>query len=526
MSDPNPTRPLSEIGHLFLSSVREKQIGNAPRPVRVPPQAQARAAGTPAVGPSDELTPEELAEVGAEPAAAAPGERPQHAGIPVTALIVQHLNGKAPQRVREYARHLAANGQRVGVIQADGSEVVLMRFERSIEPNEGDPQPADVMEHFDSRLVTEAMEEMSFDLDRWLIVLPNTRCNESRSLLKEIDHWVVLSTCDHDGVVSCYRSLKGLAEIHQPRLTLSLLDTASPVVAERVFQKLNNVCLQFLGIELRNEGMVRPTRAVAETVVVHCRVSHDKGQLAAGAQWLALSAFIAKLKVQQAMSAIAGEKLDGSPSPAQGSASSAIDPETPEELQELSSDQPEPAMNLRPQPESRAQDGLPPVPPPMVMRASFTDSELAPQPPAELDEVIDLPGDTASEDAIISAVLGHARGQMIECPVRPPTCPQARLAVTRDRGLVVIAVAQKGLKELRAIAQAYRWAAENRSLIAMALPQLAIDPHRHPQLTLLVDHADAAADSLATMLQSGTVTIRSYRKLKWGARTGLLLEAA
>ena len=47
-----------------------------------------------------------------------------------------------------------------------------------------------------------------------------------------------------------------------------------------------------------------------------------------------------------------------------------------------------------------------------------------------------------------------------------------------------------------------------------------------PQLSLLVDRADAGAATLEPMLQSGNVTIETYRKLKWGGKTGLLLEAA
>jgi hypothetical protein len=60
----------------------------------------------------------------------------------------------------------------------------------------------------------------------------------------------------------------------------------------------------------------------------------------------------------------------------------------------------------------------------------------------------------------------------------------------------------------------------------MAVPQLSIDGHLMPQLSLLVDRADASADSLQPMLQSDHVTIETYRKLKWGGKTGLLLEAA
>jgi hypothetical protein len=140
-------------------------------------------------------------------------------------------------------------------------------------------------------------------------------------------------------------------------------------------------------------------------------------------------------------------------------------------------------------------------------------------------DVIDLPPD-GSEDDVLSAVMRLAAGKLVECPVRPPMCPQARLAVGRDRSVVLLAVARQGLADLRQIGRAYQWLIENCSLIAMAVPQMAIDAHRHPQLRLLVDHADRTADTLQPMLHSATVTVESYRRLRWGGRTGLLLDAA
>ena len=95
-----------------------------------------------------------------------------------------------------------------------------------------------------------------------------------------------------------------------------------------------------------------------------------------------------------------------------------------------------------------------------------------------------------------------------------------------ERGLILLAVAGQGLDELRAIGLAYRWLLENRALIGMALPQFAIDAHCLPRVHLLVDQADAGADTLQPLLQTGNVTVRTYRTLRWGEKVGLLLEAA
>ena len=74
---------------------------------------------------------------------------------------------------------------------------------------------------------------------------------EMRALLRDIDHWTLLSTCDHDGVVSGYRVLKGMVEGRrqggggvQPNpltVTLSLLDGRDDTEMSRVVRKLAGV---------------------------------------------------------------------------------------------------------------------------------------------------------------------------------------------------------------------------------------------------------------------------------------------
>src|SRR5207248_10569561 len=116
--DPSPHQPdrnLSEISHLFLSSIRDKSCnGSAPRPVRTPPPKNPPAH-------TIDLTPEEFANVfGGD------DRKPQDRGrapvTQVTAMIGSHLNGRQFDRVKEYARHLAAGGTRVGLIEIDASE--------------------------------------------------------------------------------------------------------------------------------------------------------------------------------------------------------------------------------------------------------------------------------------------------------------------------------------------------------------------------------------------------------------------
>ena len=147
--------------------------------------------------------------------------------------------------------------------------------------------------------------------------------------------------------------------------------------------------------------------------------------------------------------------------------------------------------------------------------------------PEIMPQVIDLP-DQLTDGSVLEAIVrqGGAEGQWLACPIKPPMCPEATIAVGRDQRLVLLAEAGAGLRELRRIGAALRWMGENRQLIRMALPQLSIDTAATPSLRLAVDHADLSADSLQTLLQSQTVTIVAYRKVKWGMKVGLLLEAA
>jgi hypothetical protein len=142
------------------------------------------------------------------------------------------------------------------------------------------------------------------------------------------------------------------------------------------------------------------------------------------------------------------------------------------------------------------------------------------------DDVIDLPQGVSSPTAVVAAMLRRGGSGLVDCPVKPPMCPDATIAVARDRRLVLIAVASQGLRDLRAIGRAYQWLMENRALVAMAIPQFSIDPHQPPRLQLLVDQADTSAEILQPMLQNGNVTVHAYRTLRWGGRVGLLLDAA
>jgi hypothetical protein len=325
---------------------------------------------------------------------------------------------------------------------------------------------------------------------------------EARALLRDVGHWILLSSCDHDGVVSAYRTLKGLVDLGQRRLSVAAVDAAEPAQADRVFQKLASVCAQFISWTLEPEPAIGAADQVGECQVMCCRASHDKAQLAAAPHWQV----VAEL-VQEAKSHVEEEPAAALPQPDAPAVSVA-------------------AETSQPAPESPAAKA-PQAPCPEA--ASVPVMEPIMSPPAAwappLPEVVDLP-DGSSQESIISAVIRHSLNELVECPVRPPMCPEARLGVSRDRRIILMAVAGHGLSALKSIGRAYQWVLDNRALLAMALPQFALDAHQVPHLRLLVDQSDLSAKALEPMLQSNTISIHTYKQVRWGERTAVLLDAA
>lgn len=551
----NTPDDLREISHLFLSNVRDLQTGGARRPTRIPPGGKR-----PDV--SIDLTPEEFARMtggtdlgGLLDAPDADDVRPTltaSAGlrqVPVSAVLASHLNGSQFERVKQYARHLAAKVGRVGLIELEASEFKLMSFEPSspaLDPatNENvDPAQlreamlGEAMRHaeaYDLSHVAEAINEMHEDVAHWLLLLPSPRTPEARAVLRQIDRWVMLSTCDHDGVVSCYRTIKSLADLFRHNTTADANGTTdlpgTPSLslatfadddgeAERVYGKLWSVCKQFLDWPITSDPRVLQTADVAEHAIMSVRPTHDKAQLASSAQWEIVSSFLVSVQPPLTMTTEAVDDANIE------EATLATD-----EVRHIA-DIPMPAMPAGARGEAPT---LRIVQPPVNASAILpepTNDEPKRVPTMSLtndlgDDVIDLADGDDSSGALLSSICRHETGAIVECPVRPPMCPDARLAVDRNHGLVLLACARRGLADLTVVGKAYAWLIENRGLVAMALPQFSVDAHALPKLRLIVDQADLSAESLQSLVQSGSVSVQAYRKLRWGGRTGVLLQAA
>ncbi|HEY0009174.1 MAG TPA: hypothetical protein VGB55_10660 [Tepidisphaeraceae bacterium] len=477
MDAQQPQRRMTEISHLFLSDVRAKHTGQAPAPVRKPP-------GTFKADVSIDMTPEEFAaSLGAAPAA-----EPELTSKPVQAVIAHHLGEAMSDAVRDYAGQLCASGGRVGLIYASATDVRLCCIER----NDGGVVAGEVdVEPLDAERLDEALIELDHDVEQWLIVLPDPRCADSRELLKQLNHWTLLTAADHDAVVTSYRTLKGLADLGSPKLSIAICGDVDEGEVDKTFRKLATVCEQFLKVNVSLFGAVTPAEAIAEHVVLHASAADED---LTSPQWSRL----AKLAQE------AGELVEE------------VAPVIPRSVME------KPVMKSIP-----------------VMAPAVTEAPVAiPTPPApaaaptmtiaredDYSDILELPTGDTSSAAIIAAVV-RGDGELSETPVKAPAHAEAALAVSREHGLVMVAVAKPGLSDLRTIGQAYRWMIENQALISMALPQFAVDAGAQPTLRLLVDQSDLSAAAMHPLLAAGNVSVQAYRKLRWAGRTGLLLQAA
>ena len=427
MSDEQPQkRSLSEISHLFLSSVRDKQTQGAPRPQRIPP-GTARAEESHPAKNSEGLTsrlnhlPPHSSRF-AQPEAVDPVRR----SPTVSAVIGAHFNGSQPDRVKEYARHLAATHGRIGLIELDASEFRLMSFEAGTEDSDLQALESESAECCNPHQISEALQEMNWDVDRWLLSIPNPRTPEARALLRAVGHWVLLSTCDHDGIISSYRTLKGLDDASRPRLSLALVDAADTAETHRVYRKLSGVCRQFLNWDMEQEPAIGATSHVLEHLVLFRRPKRDKGQIAAMAQWGIVGEFLKNVHP------VSLETLSPVECPQ-------VDDDEEELMKEMNEQSP--AMNFTPEkpviasPSPKAAETInqPPASPAFAKMSYTAAPPAAPllSGPASTftstrdttTEVLELATDGGT-DSILTAILQQNHGEMIECPIRAPMCAE------------------------------------------------------------------------------------------------------
>ncbi|MFI5381024.1 MAG: hypothetical protein ACHRHE_17135, partial [Tepidisphaerales bacterium] len=281
-SAPSHPASLSEISHLFLSSLRSRQTGGAPRPKRIPPPRE----------PSVDLTPEEFEQVIKPDNATAELPVP-----PVKAVLASHFGAGQADALQKYAGSLAAAGRRVGLIVIDAAEFRIQTFEAG----DAEAHEAAVGQRFDPRLIRDAINELNCDLDLWLLAVLNPRLPESRNLLRKIQHWTLLTGCDHEAVVSAYRTLKSVEDIARPRLSLATVVPHQPAEAEATFRRLAGVASQFLDWGVDHEPAVQQSARVCRCDVIRISVPAGSECQAPGAHWQLVEALLEQAKFAPAI---------------------------------------------------------------------------------------------------------------------------------------------------------------------------------------------------------------------------------
>jgi hypothetical protein len=479
----SPQQSLSEISHLFLTGLRQRQNGGAPTPHRKPPAGIVEKSAV-----SIDITPEEFS------SGQDAGQRPS-----VSALLAHHLAAPALPRVREYARQAASASGCVGLIELGDDGLRLTCFDASpLGAMDAAQEPVPGPEPVNGRRIAEAIAEMSWDIQRWILFLPGgIRTDRARQLLGRVAHWTILVGADDEGVVAAYRVIKGAVDIAAPSVSVAVLGAEDEAHSTMIHRKLAAASKRFLDRAIDCEGRVAEASNVSEHVALWCRAASGTAQGSPQEHWTAVMDLIAK-----------------SAEPA------AVQPVEPpqEEPAEAEAAAPEQVIEEQAIEEQVAQEQAAPLRITPMERPVGRDE----------DDVLDLPivGDgKAAADAILACVV-QRQTQWVGCPVKPPMCDSAAVAVDREGRLVMVAVTAGELAELQAVSRGYGWLIENRPLVRMALPQMNINAAAMPKLVLCVDQAETKGEQLASILQNGNVTIQTYRRLRWGGKTGLLLAAA
>lgn len=449
---------LGEISHLFLTDLRQRQTAAFPRSPRKPP---APVSVDPTPRQSDDI-----ASLVDEPT-----NRPT-----VSLVLAHHLGDSAADYVRKYAGHLTTAG-RIGLIEVSDEGLRLSSFETS---SLGQSQAEDTQVHpepVDGKRIGQAIEEMSWDIHRWLVYLPESKSEQARKLMEQISQWTLLIAADDEGLVTGYRAIKGLAGSASRALSLAIIGAEDEAQATIIYRKLSGASTRFLQQSVAYEAAIAAQANAAQHTVLSCRADPGSG---IDEHWKQVAKLAAGAGKNSSTSAVEIENQAPAPIP------------------------------LHPKPMKAS-------PPPPAIPLD--------RPAGDVSQVLDLPDGSETAEGILGAIAKE-QTQWIASPIKPPMSASSTVAVDREGRLALLSVAAAGLSDLRQIGQAYQWLNENRALVRMALPQMNIDAAAMPRLHLFVDQSDVSAQQLAPIFQSNNVTIQTYRRLRWGSKTGLLLEAA
>ncbi|MGF1633196.1 MAG: hypothetical protein ACFCVE_05045 [Phycisphaerae bacterium] len=541
---PEPTqRKLSDISHLFLSNVRTLHTSGqtpsrlppgAPRPEAQPAthrstddqadrHAESRADGLANPSRPVQGQPETRLPATGSGALGWPTAGPAADRRPVTLVVTQHLEGKSNLAVACVAAAACGTGRRIALLKLDRAGVSLSLFDNAETTADETPETPDAAE---GRHVIAALTELDLEVDEWILCLDAYHTPEARRLVDTVGRALLVATCDHDGIVAAYRTLKGMPAEVRPYMTLGLLGASDAYEQHVVFNKLAGVCQKFLDWPVSPEPVLLGDAEALEHVILP-RYAGPWDAARAAAEWAAVAAFLETPRQDEADTT--GQLFDeparpADPSPAPSPAPSP-DAATLEEaeLEVAAVAVPaRPATSSHPAHLRLTETDVPTTGQSVPLDADDADGTNNAEPE---DEIIALTGGVST----LAAEVVRRRGWQ-PTTVRCPVCDVASLAVDAVGRLHVVASLPKGLSKVAQALAALRWANQNLDLLAMALPQTKLRPTLPARLLLLVDHADAGSAALVPLASpdadTSAVSVQSYRRLRWSGQVGVLLEAA
>ena len=464
---------IREIGHLFLSSIREKagvEDGGAPfirkPPVRVPPAPLKLPAILGGVEESPrQLHASDLVEHGRPASTSRENEsKPNRVHL----VVAAECDGSR-RLVESFARYLSAGvGSGAGV-----GDVGLLWVERSRvrlvavgECAGGEMREADL---------ASAVANLNKRAKQWVVAVVPGRLTDLDVVGMTTAR--ILAAGDDESVVAAYRCAKAVAADNR-------LGAHCEIVAEVMASKRTAE-----GVVLRLEAASR--QHIAESV--------KGGAIVAGSGFYDVGARMAEVAIAAAvpsgiMQLIRGEVVED------------IRPQESVGLQKQAEDKQSLIADTAPE----VSHGSPRV---------ASDSARSDSGQGVEERVIELSGNA------VEALAADGQWGLKMLPVRVPHLAEARLAVDGMGRVALLAEVSGGAEGLERLGQAYGWVCDSRELIAMvantATAGGGATAAAQPHLYLLVK----GSSRVGAMLARSNVTVVGYRVVRWGEKRGMLLAA-
>ncbi|QNN22605.1 hypothetical protein HED60_10100 [Planctomycetales bacterium ZRK34] len=478
--DARTRQAIDALAELLLTGPQPDQL-NEPVHIDAQPPTKPHAEPTP-VGEASDTGPKlRIADDPAPPAIA-------------EAVLLGHLPGFASPWVSQYAADLAQRHQGAALLRLGETSVEIELFDvnpdldRELDRQpESNPLAAAVDEPSGVDELVETLHDLGAAAGAYVLLLDHPNDPAQRQRLLSVDHWTVLTSANDAAVVGCYQMLKSLlaGSDHHPSISLMFMGCDEPE-ATSAAERINRAAGEFLNAPIQMCGARRRMRPAPRQQVGHFAATTPEKLWAAVTQTIDLTPPAPQAPLPPAPAA---ESTPEEPiftlDPKIEDTEVAAPPTKPDaERSEASGSTP-----------SYTTFGSEPDLPPLVREAAPPPPPPAPEEPDPEPE----PDDSDSESQNPDDSLAQHLPDLTTLKARSPRHPQVELAVD-SAGRLHLLLKTHGSSDtetaLATLNAARSWLTEHRELIAMTIPDRAIDLDTPPQAHLLTEHPAAAAEFL------------------------------